>query len=356
MDSKIEGRRVKGKLLPVFLCLLSLGIIGYVDSSIDYRISLLIFYVLPVGYASIRVGPLFATIVAVIAVVFSVGADLLAGMPYPGLSVILWDGAVDLAVFASVIFLLQLLNRQMVGLEATVKARTRDLFDQMSERGRLEREITEFSEREHRRLGSELHDLVCQELASLAIDAHLLTRKLLGLKLGEAEEAREIALKADRTLTKARHVARGFVTAGFDSAGLAEALQETARQVEKSGRISCVIRWQENLVLADEDTVTQLFRIAQEALRNAVQHAGASRIEVRCECKENVLQLAVEDNGKGFSPPDRKGKGLGLNIMAYRAGLIGGELKVEHPATGGTRVVCLVPNEKLFQHAGTPEN
>jgi signal transduction histidine kinase len=60
-----------------------------------------------------------------------------------------------------------------------------------------------------------------------------------------------------------------------------------------------------------------------------------------------MLQLVIEDDGKGLSFTSPKGKGLGLRIMAYRAGLIGGQLKTERPANGGTRVVCLVPLEKL---------
>lgn len=350
--TKIESRKVRGKLLPAFLCCIALGLILFVDSSIDYRISLLIFYILPVGYATIRVGPVFATILAITAVIFSKTADLLAGMPYPGLSIMMWNGAVDLLLFLIAICLLRLLNRQMEGLEATVRERTQHLLDQMSERGRLEREITELSEREHRRLGHELHDLICHELAGIAIDSHLLTRELFSMGFGKAEQARAIAVKVDRALTNSRNLAKGFVIAGFDSAGLVEALEETARQVEKGGRISCFIHWQKNLALAGEDTLTQVFRIAQEAIRNAVQHAAASRIEVRCECTEKVFRLTIEDNGRGFSSSERNRKGLGLSIMAYRASLLGGEVKFERPATGGTRVICEVPSEKQLEPSG----
>jgi len=320
-------------------------IIGLIDYSIGYRISLLVFYILPVAFATIRVGPAFATFLAILAVVISKGGDLWAGMPYPGNSVLFWNGAVALSLFIIVICLLHLLCRHLMGLETTVEKRTRDLLDEMNERRRLQREVVELSEREQRRFGQELHDLVCQELTSIASDAHLLTRNLLAAEADEAEHAREMALKVDRALEKARCIAKGFFTAGFDSAGLVDSLRETARQIEKTGRILCVIRWQENLVIADEDTLTQLFRIAQEAIRNTVQHAAASRIEVRFECKANMFQLVIEDNGIGFSSSDRKG--LGLKIMAYRAGLIGGDFKVEHRVNGGTRLVCQVPSEKL---------
>jgi predicted membrane protein len=92
------------------------------------------------------------------AVVFSEAANLISGMPYPGLSIILWNGGVDLCLFVIVITLLRLLSSQMKKLESTVEARTQDLFEQMSERGRLERELMEHSEREHKRVGKELPD------------------------------------------------------------------------------------------------------------------------------------------------------------------------------------------------------
>jgi signal transduction histidine kinase len=215
----------------------------------------------------------------------------------------------------------------------------------MRERGRLEREIIDLSEREQRRFGQELHDVVCQQLASMSIASHLLARKLLAAETGETEHAQKIAEMADHALETTRRVARGFFTAGFDSAGLAEALRETARYTEAKSRISCTVHWHENLTIAHEDTVIHLFRIAQEAIHNAVKHADASHIQVRLECKDNMICLVVEDDGRGLPLSNGRGKGLGLRIMAYRAGLIGGEFKMESPAQGGTRIVCRIPAE-----------
>jgi len=93
--------------------------------------------------------------------------------------------------------------------------------------------------------------------------------------------------------------------------------------------------------------VIHLFRIAQEATHNVVKHAAASHIEVSLGFVDKMLQLVIEDDGRGISSSKGREKGLGLRIMTYRAGLIGGELKVEQAAKGGTRIVCLVPMEKL---------
>jgi signal transduction histidine kinase len=175
----------------------------------------------------------------------------------------------------------------------------------------------------------------------------MLERKLLASEHAETAHAREIAKMADHALETTRSVARGFFTAGFDSAGLAEALRETARLTEHNHRVSCEVRWQENLAIANQDIVIHLFRIAQEAIHNVIKHAAASRIEVSLKLEEKMLRLVIEDDGHGLASSKGREKGLGLRIMAYRAGLIGGEFKLEQPAQGGTRIVCRVPVEKL---------
>jgi signal transduction histidine kinase len=339
-----KGRR---NFTAAVLCLIGIFIIGDIDYLTGYRISLLVFYILPVGFATIYVGPAFAILLAILSIAISICTDFWAGMPSSEIPVLACNVAIVLSVFVIVIGLLHALNRILLRLEASVEQRTQALLNEMSERGRLEREIIDLSEHEQRSLGQELHDVVCQELASVAIAAHMLARKLVAADHEETAHAREIAHMADHALETTRSLARGFFTAGFDGAGLAEALRETARHTEEKNRISCVVRWQENLTIADEDTVIHLFRIAQEAIQNAVKHAAPSQIKISLEGKDKMLQLIIEDNGSGLDLSNRKGKGLGLNIMAYRAGLIGGRFKTESPTGGGTRVVCLVPFEKL---------
>jgi signal transduction histidine kinase len=338
------GRKKRDAAL---LCLIGLLLIGDFDYLTGYQISLLIFYILPIGFATIYVGSAFAIFLAILSVAVSICTDFWTGMPHSEVPVMAWNVGIVLTAFFVVIGLLHVLNHILLRLEASVEQRTLALVAEMRERGRLEREIIDLSEREQLRFGQELHDRVCQELASVAIASHMLARKLLATEHEETAHAREMALMADHALETTRSVARGFFTAGFDSAGLAEALRESARHTEEQNDISCVVHWQETLKIADENTVIHLFRIAQEAIQNAVKHAAASRIEISLKRKGGTLQLTIEDNGKGLDPSSRKGKGLGLHIMAYRAGLIGGEFKTECPTDGGTRVVCLVPFDKL---------
>ena len=336
------------KITVGLFCLIATFLIGDVDYLTGYQISLLVFYILPVGFATIYVGPLFAIALAVLSVLVSICTDYWAGMPYADTPILIWNTSLVLSVFFIVIGLLHGLYRIMVRLESSVQQKNRALLNEMSERGRLEREIIDLSEHEQRRFGQELHDVVCQELASVGIAAHMLERKLALIKHEETAHAGEIARMADHALETTRTVARGFFTAGFDGAGLEEALREGARQTEKRSGISCVVRWQENLAITDEATVIHSFRVAQEAIQNAVKHANATQIKVSMERTGEKLRLMVEDNGKGLDMAKGE-KGLGLRIMAYRAGLIGGEFTMEHTAAGGIRIVCLIPAERSKQ-------
>ncbi len=342
-----------------FLCLLAIGVVDYL---IDYPHLLLFFYAVPVGFAAMYVGPSVATVFALLGILISRATDLLSGMPYPGNEVFIWNIVIPFSFFIVMIFALYLLNCVRQGLETTVEQRNKALLQEMHERGRLERQVIELSEREHRRFGQELHELVTHELSSIAIDAHLLTRNLLAAGDDDVSRAREIALKVDRALTKARNIARGYFTLGFDAAGFAEALREIAGRTQKTSRTTCLVHCAEDLAIGNEDATIQLFRIAQEALQNAARHAEATRVILTFERRDDQFWLVIEDNGKGINPagadskdgkPPRKEKGLGLSIMAYRAGLIGGKFLTERSPSGGTRVICTVPATKLTRQIST---
>jgi signal transduction histidine kinase len=355
-SSKTSTRQ---KLVNGLLCFLAVLAIGVIDYVTGYQISVMFFYAIPVGIAAICVGPGYALLLGIAAVAISRGTDILSGMPYPGHAVFVTNCAIPLAFFIIVVASLYLLNQVRKGLESTVEQRNRALLQEMHERGRLERQVIELSEREHRRFGQELHELVTQELSAIAIDAHLLTRNLIAGQHEEAEHARDIALKVDRALTKARNLARGYFTLGFDAAGFAEALREITGRTEKATGITCLTHCVDDLAIGNEDATIQLFRIAQEALQNAAHHSAATRINISFERRDDHFSLIIEDNGKGLTPsaqdgkPPRKEKGLGLSIMAYRAGLIGGKFLTERCPSGGTRVICTVPVTKLTRQIAT---
>jgi len=350
IQSWITHPKGKRSFLAGLLCLVILWLIGLIDYWADYRLLFTVLYVLPIGFATIYVNQTYAIVLAVLSVLISTGGDVLGGAPSPGIVIRLWNDGIIFSLFLIVIYLLNALHQTLIGLETTVQERTQALREEMEERQRLEHETLDLSERERQTFGHELHDVVCQELTSIAIAGHLLAKKLQDIDPAEAENAREIAAMVDRALTKTRSVARGFFTAGFDVMGLAEALQEAARNIEERSGIHCEVKWQENLVILNEDVVMHFFRIAQEAIQNAVKHAEPTRIEVSLRRIDEAIRLTIEDNGKGLSPSKKQTKGLGLRIMTYRAGIIGGELKIENPSTGGTRIICVIPVEKISKN------
>jgi len=94
----------------------------------------------------------------------------------------------------------------------------------------------------------------------------------------------------------------------------------------------------------DDAVALHLYRVAQEALTNAVKHSGAKNVLISLDHDKTHVCVSVQDDGKGFAVGKRKkGKGLGLHMMRYRANALGGELKIEHRKTGGMDVTCKIP-------------
>ncbi len=206
----------------------------------------------------------------------------------------------------------------------------------------LEREILAISEREQRRLGHDLHDDLCQQLAGIQFVSQTLASNLAARSDPEAPQAREIAQSIQNAMAQTRELARGLSPVGLDADGLMAALGVLAARTQKVFRIQCRFRCDPPVLIPDHSMAVHLYRIAQEAVGNAVKHGKASAIEVRLAAADNGLRLGVSDNGIGIPrrpPPQR---GLGLRIMQYRAGVIGGSLVVQREVAGGTSVVCTV--------------
>jgi signal transduction histidine kinase len=137
-------------------------------------------------------------------------------------------------------------------------------------------------------------------------------------------------------------LARGLVPVEVDSKGLTAALLDlTARLGELNG-VSCVLECQESALVEDGRVATQLYHIAQEAIANAIKHGQARAIKVVLETRKNGTKLEIRDDGKGLPRKLRRGQGTGLQIMSYRAGLLGGKLTLRQAKPRGTVVTCLL--------------
>ena len=210
----------------------------------------------------------------------------------------------------------------------------------VTERKQLEAELLQAGESERRRIGHDLHDGICQHLAGIELMTQVLHHELVDISKPAAAQAEKIARHVREAISQTRMLARGLSPVSIEPNGLMSALQElTARFAEMFG-IQCGFDCPEPILVADSTAATHLFRIAQEALNNAHKHGRAKKITVKLRRQPAGAQLVVTDQGAGFSKNGAAETGMGLRIMRYRAGIIGGSLEIR-PARGkGTIVTC----------------
>jgi signal transduction histidine kinase len=223
------------------------------------------------------------------------------------------------------------------------------VFGDISARKKLERQIAEASDREQRRLGEDLHDGLCQHLVSTAFAARRLAAKLGDRSLPEAEDAAEIAELLGAAISQARDVSRGLCLVPLEAGGLASALEEFATQVRSRHRIACQFVEQASIPALEETVGTNLFRIAQEAVNNAIKHGQAKQITVTLSADPRQIWIEVEDDGIGFRAEVAPGRGMGLHMMNYRARMVAAAFNIGPRAGGGTRVTCSVRRSNLTE-------
>jgi len=222
----------------------------------------------------------------------------------------------------------------------------------ITERKRLEEEILRITESEQRRLGQDLHDGVCQHLAGIELMTEALQQRLAktGTSGSQSKEASrratEIATRVREIILEIRSVARGLSPVELEANGLMSALQELSGNVSKMFRVDCTFVCPSKVLVSDNLAATHLFRIAQEAISNAIRHGKARHIQIELQGTRETLRLRVVDDGSGISGDLSTASGMGLRIMKYRANMIGGSLFVEPNTNGGTSVICSAPRRQ----------
>ncbi len=220
----------------------------------------------------------------------------------------------------------------------------------ITERKRLEKENLEISEREQRRIGQDLHDGLCQHLAGIEMLSQVLAHKLEPRSKAAAARAAEIATAVREAISQTRLLARGLSPVTLESEGLMSALAELAVNTEKLFRIRCVFDCPQIVKFSDHAAATHLFRIAQEAVSNAIKHGKAKNISVQLREAADDISVRVSDDGIGFPENFSGGTGMGLRIMQARIGMVGGTLRVEQNPDGGVTVSCHAPKKSEASH------
>jgi PAS domain S-box-containing protein len=213
----------------------------------------------------------------------------------------------------------------------------------ITERRRLEQEILQISDMEQRRIGQDLHDGLCQHLAATELMGEILEQKVARKSKEDARRVAEITRQVREAISQTRLLARGLSPVVLESQGLMSALEELCDYTQRMFRTACDFRCPTPVLIEDHTAATHLYRIAQEAVSNAIRHGKARHITIVLEQPADRITLRIQDDGSGLPEDLGKAKGMGLRIMQYRAAMIGGFLTIERAAGGGTRVSCSRP-------------
>ncbi len=213
----------------------------------------------------------------------------------------------------------------------------------ISERKRLERTVLDISEREQRRIGQDLHDGLGQHLTGIAFMTKVQEQKLAERQIPEAADAAKIVQLVNDAILKAKELARGLQPVVSDSRGLMSALQLYAAEVADLFGIACRFQCEAPVLIDNTPMATNLYHIAQEAVNNAIKHGHAECITIRLFAGEHQATLMISDDGVGIERPVAPHSGMGLHIMNYRAGMIGGNLEIGRDRPKGTTVTCRFP-------------
>jgi PAS domain S-box-containing protein len=209
-------------------------------------------------------------------------------------------------------------------------------------------EVGQITTRERRRIGQDLHDSIGQLLTGISLLSRSLANGLKRINNAGYTDAAQISHLADDASNQIRQISRGLMPAEIVQQGLYRSLHDLAQVTAETCGLACEAILDENVHFGDGAVETHLFRIAQEAVNNAVRHAGASRVEIIVEAQNSIPMLEIRDNGAWKEVADSS-SGIGMRTMQYRASVIGGQLVVGPAEQGGTSVRCRLEAEELME-------
>ncbi len=327
-------------LLGVMAILIIFGV-GYADYVTGYDLSVSIFYLLGVMFAVWYVGRKFGIFISFLSAAVGLTANFAGGAYHFSSPLVpIWNALVLLAFYLVAGWTLANLRSLNLSLESQVVERTKALTEEMAERERLEREILNISEREQRRIGQDLHDSLCQHLTGATLAARVLEEKLVALDAPLAKDAGKAVELVEQGIDLSRRLARGLSPVELTADGLMLALEEYAGTTSDLFKMSCRFECDSPVLFHDSVTAVHLYRIAQEAVGNALKHGKATKILIRLEAGETSTVLSIKDNGVGLPEELPKSRGMGLRIMAHRSSMVGGRFNAARGQNGGTLVTC----------------
>jgi PAS domain S-box-containing protein len=241
------------------------------------------------------------------------------------------------------------------------------IIHDLTSRRQLERQIVEASAHEQRRIGQDLHDGLCQDLIGIAFATDNVARQLRAGTRPDPAQIEQIASSVREAALQARRLSHGLNPVDPKAGGLPIALDRLAHRIAETFRLSCTFHWDGKARPREDSSATHLYRIAQEAVSNAIRHGKATKIDIRLTCGKGGLVLRIQDNGVGLPdsmvhpaladsiPIAASGTGIGLHGMKYRTHIIGGMFDIRPGPKRGTLVECLIVTSLPWMAGDTDE-
>ena len=240
----------------------------------------------------------------------------------------------------------------VAALHRRVRQQTEVIDQKMELEVALEREILEISNREQRRIGHDLHDGVCQQLAGIGLMTASLADKLGEKGLPESAQIERISGLIQTAITQTRGVARGLFPVKLEETGLVSVMTELAANASELFKVHCQFSTQNPPPQVANDVALHLYYIVLEAVANAVKHGKARHVSIVLAPSKDRYALTVRDDGGGFVLPGRTAAGMGLRIMEHRARVIGATLNLQSAPGEGTDMSCVfaaTPRDRLSE-------
>ena len=219
----------------------------------------------------------------------------------------------------------------------------------------LQAQVLDISQRERERIGRDLHDGLSQLLVSIGFNVNTLRQDLDKQSRAEAKSAERIGQKMSEAIKMSRHLAHGLCPVDFQNENLATALRRLAQGTTEDYNVPCVAECRGAASVSDPAAATHVYRIAQEAVHNAVKHGKPARIVIGLTARNGRARLSITDDGSGLPSNPGPGAGMGLEIMRYRASVLCGTLEVRalQASEGhGTTVSCTFPGQAIWRTPG----
>lgn len=345
------GKRIANqtKLEIVSMGLGTIILVGLVDYLAGRDISLSFLYAVPISVVTWFAGRRIGLWLSLLSVILWLGGDYATGLQGTSIAVPFVNGMLRLSLFYLLITVQLQLQKTQNDLAALSAWRGEALKKETAARQRLEHELLDISDREQRRIGQDLHDGLCQHLTGTAINGLALMQRLAQRDAQEFDQAAKVVGQVEEAITLAKGMAKGLYPVEMRADGLMQALEEFAISTSDIFGVTCIVECASPVLVHAPGSATHLFRIAQEAVGNAIKHGPASHITILLEETEHATCMVISDNGKGFTAMEGPFKGMGVRIMNDRARMLGGDLRISRNSAGGTVVLCLVPREALLK-------